>query len=57
MRIKIAVFSDYSPLKDYIYSCTLPENKTPDEVITEINSQLKGWHCELVSIEQERTRS
>lgn len=52
MKIKIAVFNDNNPLKDYIYKREISENETPENVITEINQSLAGWHCELISIEK-----
>lgn len=57
MKIKIAVFNHYSPLKDFIYTCKLPEGQTPEQVVNEINLSLKDAHCELVSVEKERKRS
>ena len=57
MRIKIAVFNNSNPWRDYIYTCELPENQTPEQVIDEINNSLKDCHCELVNLEPENTRS
>lgn len=57
MRVKIAVFNDSNPWRDYIYTFELPENQTPEEAVNEINLSLKGCHCELVTIEMDNTRS
>lgn len=56
MKLKIAVFNDENPYRDYIFTYET-QNENPDDVITTINAQIKGCHCELITVEQENTRS
>ena len=57
MKLKIAVFSDTNPRKDYIDILTVPDNVNADDVITAININLKGCHCELIKIIVDNKRS
>ena len=50
VKIRIAVFSDISPLRDYIYTTFVPDGQTPEDVINSINKALINAHCELVSV-------
>ena len=54
MKLKIAVFSETNPYNDYIETIEVPDTVNPDDVISTINSNLKGCHCELVNIIQEK---